>query len=260
VRDSPASDIVRAYDASGRAWARDAAAVTDRLAEAVVGCWPEPLVGRLIVDLGAGTGSASRAVAAAGGVPVALDPAVGMLRHVRVPSVAADAATLPIRSGAADGLVATFSLTHLPDPVAGFREAARVLVGAGTVLASAHVGGRDHPVKAAVDAALAAEGWRPPRWYVDMRSVRDREAAVLLDAARAAGLVQVGRIDLDVDTGLREPDAMVAWRLAMAQAAPFVASLAPARREALVRRALGALGDAPPLVIRVAVIRGHTPA
>lgn len=258
MQDWLVSETRRAYDASGAAWARDASVVYDRLAEAVVSCWPGPLDGRVVLDLGAGTGAASRAIEAAGGIAVAADAAVGMLRHYDGPAVAGDAAALPVRSGAVDGAVATFSLTHVPDPVVGFREAARVVVPGGPVLASAFRASAEHPVRAAVEAALAGEGWSPPAWYTQVRGAREQEAEMLFEAAAAAGLADVTRIDLDVDTGVGDPRAMVACRLAMAHSAPFVATLPPVRRAALVRRAVESLRGAPPLVLAVAVILGST--
>lgn len=259
MRASPGSEAIDAYNTSAQAWARDAAVVYDRLAQAVVACWPGPLAGRRILDMGAGSGAASRAVTAVGGVPVALDSAVQMLRRCGVVGVVGDAAACPLRTGAVDGVVATFSLTHLEDPAAGFREAGRVTVAGGPVLACAHTGGAEHPAKAVVEEVLASEGWSSPGWFTALRARRGEEPAILLDAAVAAGLVQVERIDIDVDTGVRDPLTMVLWRLAMAHSAPFVAALAPPRREALLRRAVAALGEPPPLVVGVAVIRGSAP-
>jgi hypothetical protein len=52
---------------------------------------------------------------------------------------------------------------------------------------------------------------------------------------------------------LRAED-LVAWRLGMAQHAPFVAGLSPADRDAVRDRAVALLGDAPPLVRSFLVI------
>lgn len=254
-----AAETVRAYDASGRAWADGADPVFDRLAEAVVACWPGPLAGRRVLDAGAGTGAACRAVAAAGGIPVAVDAAWGMLREYGGPSVTADFARLPCRTGAFQGAVATFSLTHAPDAAAGFREVARAVAAGGPILASGFLGGRDHPSKAVVEAALAAAGWRRPAWFSSLRGAREHEVAVLEGAARSAGLAGVECLELDVDTGITEPEAMVAWRLAMAHSAPFVAALDPTRRAALVGRAVAALQGAPPVVLSIGVVRARAP-
>jgi SAM-dependent methyltransferase len=260
-RDSePAEvDAIRAYDASARSWASGASRVFDRLAEAVVARWPGPLTGLVVCDLGAGTGAASRAMRAAGAHPVALDAAPAMLREYGGVAVAGHALALPLRSRAVAGVVATFSLTHVVDCPAAFREVARVVEPGGPVVAAAHAGGPEHPCKAVVEEVLGTFGWSPPRWYGVLRRARGAEGELLRSAAVVAGLVGVVRADIEVDTGVSDPAQMLAWRLAMAHTAPFVAALAPERRAALVRRAVAALADAPPVVLVVTVVTGRVP-
>jgi hypothetical protein len=77
-------------------------------------------------------------------------------------------------------------------------------------------------------------GFVPPPWYEHLKNdtepvVEDTETFEAL--AVAAGYPNVSIIQRTVDTGLRTPAEIVAWRLSMAQLAPFVASLPPARRE-----------------------------
>jgi ubiquinone/menaquinone biosynthesis C-methylase UbiE len=71
-----------------------------------------PLAGRLVLDWGAGTGIASRQLAARGARVVSLDIGEQMLRRALVRSqgaacVLADGNQMPVRSGAAD--LATFA-------------------------------------------------------------------------------------------------------------------------------------------------------
>lgn len=73
--------------------------------------------GSLILDIGAGTGTASAAIRSNGASPVAADPSVGMLgvaiqQERSLPAVAAEAIDLPFRAGTFDGVVGNFVLAH----------------------------------------------------------------------------------------------------------------------------------------------------
>ena len=249
---------VAAYSATGAAWEDGAGAMYERLAGAVVGRSPVPLAGRLVLDAGAGTGAASRAIARAGGRPVALDAAVGMLavgRAARPPAVAGDVLALPVRTGAVGGVVAAFLISHVDDPAAALREARRVTAPGGPVLASVYAGDDWHPVKDAVHDALRRHGWTEPGWYAALRArgtLSTPEGCAAL--ARAAGLdAVVHRVRVAFPS--LGPAALVAWRLGMAQVAPFYAALPAAGRAAVVHDALARLGpDAPVLVRSVLVI------
>ena len=123
---------------------------------------PVPLAGRLVLDVGAGTGAASRASPRPGGRPpwrstsrrgCSRADAAGPCR----PAVAATpprCRSAPARSAA---VVAAFSLNHLPDPAAGLAEAARVPARV-AVLVAAYAADDDHPVKAAVERAAGRGG------------------------------------------------------------------------------------------------------
>jgi len=50
------------------------------------------------------------------------------------------------------------------------------------------------------------------------------------------------------------PDDLLAWRLGMAQVAPFLGTLAPAARRATVDRARALLGPTPPPLRRALVV------
>lgn len=259
-----ASGAASAYSAIGADWDRGPARIYDRLAEVVVSALPVDVAGTSALDLGAGTGAATRALQAAGAARVvAVDAALGMLAHNargRPPAVAGDAVALPFAAGAFDVTVAAFSLNHLADPAAGLREAARVTRSGGGLAASAYAEDDDHPVKHAVVDALTARGWTPEPWYraVQADAVKLATVAAAQAAAEDAGidaeaeLVRVPFPDLDAA-------ALVAWRLGLAQHAPFVHALpTDADRAALAGDATARLGDSwPPLERSVIILRAE---
>jgi ubiquinone/menaquinone biosynthesis C-methylase UbiE len=254
--------VARAYGATGEAWSSGPARIYDRLAEVLVAASPVPVAGRTVLDVGAGTGAASLALAAAGARVVALDLAPGMLRSYRLPGaaglgrVAAEATELPVATGSVGGFVAAFALNHLPAPADGFREAARVGEQGAPVLVAAYADDDDHPAKHAVDEAAAAEGWQPEPWCDALRAGVTAHLATVGGMAAAAavpgltGEATIRRVDLpEID-----PAAMVGWRMGMAQVAPFLAEAGPGVRRRVARRALAALGPNPPPVRRSIVV------
>ena len=261
--------MAAAYSATAGAWQHGAARLYDRLAAELVSRSPVPLAGARVLDVGAGTGAAGRAALAAGaGGVVAMDNAVGMLAHgaaARPPAVAGDALALPFDAAAFDAAVAAFSLTHLPDPVRGLREMARVTRPGGAVLASAYADDDAHPVKQAVVAALGRRGWVPDQWCETLATGPPQLLATPAGFARTAA---AAGLEADVARArVAFPDLaaadLVAWRLGLAQHAPFVATLLPAARHAVVRDALDQLGPHPPplvrsvILLRAAVPRAH---
>lgn len=91
-------------------------------------------VGR-VLDVGGGTGRASRALS----VPerVVVDASAGMLREARrrgLHAVRADAAALPVQDGAVDAALVVDSLHHVADREAAVREAARAVRPGGVVV------------------------------------------------------------------------------------------------------------------------------
>jgi len=252
--------IARAYDRSAAAW-RDGPArlVYDRLAEVLVASSPVSLRGRLVLDVGAGTGAASRSLAAAGATPVPVDVSASMLRANPVGAaraVVADAVQLPLASSGVDGVVAAFSFNHLPDAAAGFAEAARVCRPGSPVLVASYAAEDSHPVKQAVDAALAEKGWQPEGWYADLRAGAVPQLATvtgMATAAEAGGLPGEATV-VDVPFPELTPEDLVSWRLGLAQSAPFVATLDPPTRLSVVHRSLDLLGEAPPPLHRTMVV------
>ena len=258
------SPLAAAYSATGGAWQRGPGLIYDRLAEVILE--GVPLAGRQVLDVGAGTGAATRAALAAGAAGVvAVDNAMGMLAHdaaSRPPAVVGDALALPFADASFDAAVAAFSLNHLLDPAAGLREMARVLRPAGAVVASAYAADDTHPAKDAVEAALVARGWAPDEWYVELRHAA---TALMATVDACVAIADEAGLDATVEAvrvpfpGLNTSE-LVASRIGMAQHAPFVATLSPAERQALEVDAVARLGDAiAPLVRSIVVIRATRP-
>ena len=254
-------ELALAYSTTAGSWQHGPGRIYDRLAEEMVARSPVRVEGRVVLDVGAGTGAASRAAIAAGAARVvALDAAVGMLAHDasrRPPAVLGDARMLPFADASFDVALSAFSLNHLVDPATGLREMARVTRPGGALVAATYAADDTHPVKAEVEETLASRGWSPEPWYDVLRY----ETAPVLatpegcaDAAAAAGLearvetVRVAFPQLDVHD-------LVVWRLGLAQHAPFVARLPWEERQAVAAEAARRLGDgSEPLVRSVLVM------
>lgn len=254
------SAVAGAYSATGRAWQDGPGRIYDHLAEGLVARCPTVEAGAVVLDLGEGTGAVSRSALGRGARVVAVDAAEGMLATARAQRPAAcvgDALALPFRSGGFDAVVAAFSLNHVAHPAAALREAARVLRPGGALVASAYAEDDTHPVKGAAEAAAAAAGWVSPAWYEEVRAEAvprlatvDRARAVVAEAGLAGAAVAHVRVPF-TDLG---PADLVAWRFGMAQLAPFLAGLDPARRDAVVADARARLGDDPPPLVRSIIV------
>jgi len=258
--------VAAAYSATGEAWHRGPDRIYDRLARVLVAASPVSLEGARVLDVGAGTGAVSRAALAAGaGAVVAMDAAFGMLAHragERPPAAVGDLLALPFADDAFDAAVAAFSLNHLTEPAAGLREMARVTRRGGPLLAASYAADDAHPVKPAVEAALTTRGWEPEPWYLTMRTNATAALATVEHATAAAlgaGLdasAEVTRVPFP-DLG---PYDLVAWRLGLAQHAPFVTRLSPSERDAVAAESVRRLGDRPPPLVRsVLVMRAVSP-
>ena len=250
------------------AWAEGADPAYEALSQAVVAASPVPLTGREIVDLGAGTGATSRAIARAGGRPLAVDLSHPMLTHrrgQRGPAVVADITALPLASASVGGAIAAFSLSHIDEPGAAVAEAARVTAPGGPVLVGVFgATGTRHPASPIVDELATKRGWRPPPWYVRLKRVLEPRIAAskeLTRLAAAAGLTDIIVSDLDVDAGLNTAEAIVGWRLGHPAMAPFVAGLPPEQRVALRKEAVAEVGaDLQPLRLTVRMLASVAPA
>jgi ubiquinone/menaquinone biosynthesis C-methylase UbiE len=253
--DRSPDSTAAAYSAGGTAWASGPSRVYTRLAELLVAAAPVSLAGRLVCDVGAGTGVGSRAALAAGARVVATDVAPGMLafdRPRRPPAVVADATRLPFPDDAFGGVVAAYCYNHLEDPVAGLREARRITTAGGPVLASAYALDDTHPVKAAAEEALTEVGWSAPQFYGALKTDAVPKLATVARAdaaARSAGLHAIAVEARHVAFPDLTVDDLIEWRLGMAHIAWFVAALAPDARAGVVARTRELLGaDVPPLV------------
>lgn len=252
------NEVAAAYSPVAAAWQAGPARIYDVLSEHLVAQARCDLADRRVLDLGAGTGAATRALVRRGARPIGLDAAEGMLQvdvDNRPPAMVADACSLPLRTGSVDGVVAAYSLNHLVDPVAALREAARVTSPGGPILASAYADDDRHPVKAAVDRAAAEAGHRPAAWHARMCSAAMpllatvERAEAVLRRAELCGYATHERISFP-DLGPRD---LVGWRLGMPQLAPLVATLDATDCEQLVQRSLDLLGDDPPMLERCVI-------
>jgi SAM-dependent methyltransferase len=216
------------------------------------------------LDVGAGTGAVSRAAVVAGAASVvAVDAADGVLAYDierRPPAVVGDARALPFPESSFDLSIAGFALNHLTDPVRGLREMVRVTRPNGGVLAAVYADDDDdHPVKAAVEAALADRGWAPEPWYAAVRADAMPRLATIdgcRAAAAAAGIsghverVRIGFPELTIGD-------LIAWRFGMAQHAPFVARLSTAERDAVTEQVLTRCASSGGLVRSILVLSGR---
>jgi hypothetical protein len=127
----------------------------------------------------------------------------------------------------------------------------RVTRPSGGVVVAAYAADDGHPVKAAVEAAVTARGWRPEPWVTAVQ----RSAPLLASEHAIAAVARDAGLDAEVESmhvPFPELDgpALVSWRLGMAQLAPFVARLSPDELGAVVADALDRLGPAPPELVR----------
>jgi SAM-dependent methyltransferase len=264
--------------ATPEAWAAGADPVYEPLSRAMIAASPVPLDGRSIVDLGAGTGATSRALLAAGAWPIAVDISWAMLAYpgpkpdARMGAagpaagrLVADAGALPLDTASTDGAVAAFCLSHVDRPAAILSEAARVSRPGSPVLAAVFAAsGSRHPAVDAVAGVARRWGWRPDSWYRRVKTElepavadRDRLTAMATDA----GLTDVSVIDVEVNTAVRSPAELVAWRLGGPGLAGFVAALATPEREQLMAEATEAVGlDPQPFRPVIRIVSSIRPA
>jgi SAM-dependent methyltransferase len=255
------------YDAAADGWDAGPGPLYEPLARALVAAAPLSLAGRVVLDLGAGTGVAGRAALAAGARRVVgADLSEAMLRRHTVMGAAAkdgavscpvtaDAVALPFRDGCFDLVLAAFCLNHLSRLDDGLAELRRV---GAAIAASTFAPGWTHPAKDAVDEAARSFGYRPPSWYTALApGERAADPHLLAACAAAAGFARVRTCTVAVPTPVATPARLAAWRLGMAHYAPFLRALdAPA--QVAVRRAaeqaVAVSGATGPLIVEMTVL------
>lgn len=235
------------YADAGRRWALGAERVYGPLAAELIARSPHSLAGRSVLDAGAGTGVAGKALAAQRAKPIAIDLSFGMLAWnavARPPSVVADIRTLPLVTDSVDDAVAAFVLNHLTDPAAGLAELARVTRPGGAVLAAVFSSANRSPARDRIDAVAQEDGWQVPGWYTDLLATAMPilgSAAAMATAARAAGLTGVRVEERPIDVGVTEPEELVSYRLGHPIFAGWLDRIGAAREEDFARKAAEAI-------------------
>lgn len=235
------------YAGAARRWEEGASLVYGPIARQLIATSPHSLRGRMVLDVGAGTGLASTALIDAGARPVATDLSYDMLAwraSERPPAVVADICSLPFRDRSVDDTVAAFVLNHLVDPGAGIAELTRVTRPGGAVLACVFSNASRSEVRDTIDRTAQLEGWQVPGWYTEIKE----SAAPLLGTreemervAKAAGLIDIRVDERPVDVGVTEPEQLVAYRLGQAHYATWLDQLGPRRAEQVMERLVDAI-------------------
>lgn len=225
------------YNGAARRWAEGASLVYGPIADQLIATSPHPLLGRAVLDVGAGTGVASRALSQTGARPIALDLSPDMLAWQaadRPPAVAADICALPLRENAADDSVAAFVLNHLVDPAAGTAELVRVGRSGGAVLACVFANANRSEVRDAIDQAAQLVGWQIPDWYTEIKRIAVPllgSAGQMERVAEQAGLVDIAVDERPVDVGVTQPEQLVAYRFGQAHYSAWLDQIGTQRAE-----------------------------
>jgi ubiquinone/menaquinone biosynthesis C-methylase UbiE len=235
------------YSGAARRWAEGASLVYGPIANHLVATSPHSLSGHTVLDVGAGTGVASTALATAGAQAIASDLSRSMLAwrsEDRPPAVVGDVCALPFREDGADDVVASFVLNHLVNPVAGLTELVRVTRPGGAVLACVFSNASQDDVRDAIDQAAHEEGWRVPAWYTDLKQTAVPLLGTSEDMERTAhisGLVDIFVSERRVDVGVNEPEQLVAYRLGQANFSDWLGQIGPKRSEEISSRLVEAI-------------------
>ena len=225
------------YAGAARRWAEGASIVYGPIARRLIATSPHPLAEHAVLDVGAGTGVASTALAEVGAHPISIDLSLDMLawcKADRPPAVVADVSALPVVDRSVDNTVAAFVLNHLVEPATGIAEIVRVTRPGGAVLACVYANASRSEVRDAIDQAAQREGWAAPEWYVEIKRVATPLLGTAEDmerAAKRAGLVDVVVDERPVDVGVTEAQQLVDYRLGQAHFAAWLDQLGPARAD-----------------------------
>ncbi|HVV77823.1 MAG TPA: class I SAM-dependent methyltransferase [Mycobacteriales bacterium] len=221
------------YAGAAKRWAEGATIVYRPIAHDLLAASPHRLTGRTVVDAGAGTGVVSDRLSELGARPVAIDMSHDMMAWNAVrrpPAAVADVNRLPLHDGAVDDMVAAFVFNHVTQPEAAIAEAARVIRPGGALLARVYSNSSRSEVRDALDLAQQSEGWRAPKWYVQLKQSAARllgSAENMAATASAAGLAEVTVDECAVEVGVTKADQLVDYRLGQAQFAAWLATFDP---------------------------------
>lgn len=247
------------YEAAAGVWSVGPDRVYGVLARALLARGPD-WRGLSVLDVGAGSGTASRRLTDAGARVVAMDRSVAMLlaarSRLRCSVAAGDALRLPVRSQSVDAVVLGFVLNHLEEPGVALAEAARVVHPGGWVLASTWARDGANPVRELVEDCLRLRGWVTPQWYVDFKqrtAPLSDTAETIAAACAGAGLTEVDARQVEVTVDCT-PAQLVEWRLGMPQHAPFVAAMPSAERAALRVQLVADAAALPPMVCSTVMV------
>ena len=127
----------------------------------------EPLAGRVVADVGCGTGNAALLAASLGARVIGVDPAPRLLevaraeaeaRRLDVTFVPGDAAALPLEDASVDAVLSVFAVIFAPDVAAAAAELSRVTRDGPIVLTAWIPGG---PISEVIRLGREALGARP---------------------------------------------------------------------------------------------------
>jgi SAM-dependent methyltransferase len=249
----------------GAAWTAGPQVVYDRLAASALDRLPADLRGTSALDVGAGTGAATRALLRRGAAVTAADNSPSMLAELTrqtdgtVPVILADIRKLPLADGMFDATVAAYVINHLDEPAAAVTELARVTRRGGTVLATTF-SVDDHPIKATVDEVLVRHGFVHPAWYVDLKKHRMPligTPPALHSLGVVAGLDDVAVDSVDVDLSDVPWETAAAYRLGLGHIVPFLRGLDPTERADVEAEVLAAIEVLPPFRLPMLVLFGR---
>lgn len=204
------------YDGAAAAWADGAELVYGPLADALLARAPD-VAGRVVLDVGAGTGAVSRRLAATGANTVAVDASWPMLAHGVVATAGRRGRHQSVAAGRRRGRRCRCGVRAQPprlSPVVALVEMRRVVRRGGFIVASVFSTAHPPAAKSAIDGALAAAGWEPPDWYRFFKSVEGQlgSAAGMRLAAQAADLEHIDVVEGPLATGVNDPRAIVRYR------------------------------------------------